>query len=329
MKSYRHRLFILPKPAFRVIALVASLLVFSGAVSMPATAQNTATFAGLYIGMDAEHLPPNFQPDRFAMNYSGILDGDYIEVTVLDGKIQGIEVTYLGKNSNLDQIYKPMTLGQAISRHSHGLPKEPVLARTVSRKDAPTGLGDIANSIMYYTGGSTSPGTQVQYVYYATPGAPFTRVNKSQLLSKLELSELRKEAPEADTKRRESVAVSSAQQYLKTNTRERALKIIESLADETLGSGRRVDSLIDNAQIWLEVDPSHPDAKQTFCDLRSFKVKFDNNFKSFWIAYTENRSLLNQNDREITVEPVEMRKSLDRRMRQVTAMGYDGTVLCM
>lgn len=295
--------------------------------AMTVNAEGSASFAGIQIGMDQTSLPSALRPDA-GMTYKGVLGGDYIEVSVSEGKVDMFQVRYFGKNSNLDLISKPITLRQAVARHSVNVPNMPVFAKSISPSGMPTGLADTANFIMYYTGGSVSPETQVQNVYYANPGAPFANVKKSQLLSEKEVAELQRPLTDTQSKSSGAVSVTSAKEYLKANTREAALDTIQRLVDETLGTGRRLDALIGHAEIWLGVDQRHPEAKQTFCDLSSYNVKFNNSYKSLFTAYAANRFLLSATDIEIIVEPAEMRKLIDRRMRQVSAMGYDST-LCL
>lgn len=296
--------------------------------AMTVNAKGFASFAGIKIGMDQANLPSALRPDAIGMTYKGVLGGDYIEVSISKGKVSGFQVTYFGKNLNLDLISKPITLRQAVARHSANVPNMPVFAKSLSRSGTPTGLADTANFIMYYTGGPTSPEAQVQNVYYANSDAPFANVKKSQLLSEMEVAELQRSSTDVQPNSSGAVSVASAKEYLKANTREAALDTIQRLVDATLGAGRRVDALIDHAEIWLGVDQRHPEAKQTFCDLLSYSVKFNNSYESLSTAYAANRSLLSATDIEIIVEPSEMKKSIDRRMRQVSAMGYDGT-LCL
>lgn len=297
--------------------------------SVMACAKEPASFAGIHNGMAEASLPSTLQPDAWKSTYRGIIDGDYLEVDVSQGKVSGFRVTYLGKNQNLDLITKPMKLREAVARHSAAVPRKPEFAKAVSRSGMPTELADTANIILYYTGGSTSPEAQVQYVGYANRGAPFANVRKSQRLSNLEAAELLSLEPVTPANVPASVSVAPAVEYLKASTREAAIKTHQRLIDETLGTGRRVDALIDQAEIWLSVDQRHPEAKQTFCDLLSYSVKFDKAFKSLATAYAANKSLLSTTDIEALIEPTEMRKAIDRRMWQVRAMGYDGAMCLM
>lgn len=306
-------------PRISVLLVMAML----GLVALPTRAQDAASFHNLRAGMSEASIPKGFT--KSYMFYDGVIDGDSLSLNVTKGFVDSIQVIYEGKSLDGKLISKQITLAQAVARHRTGAPLEPVLALARGNHDQPTGVVDTANRILYNTKGSSDPIAAVQRVFYFSKSV---KLNTSRLLNMVELNSLQQSALDAPFVKRVQTAsavtdASPATTNPPSATRAEALTLMEKDRDAALGSGRRVLALIDHAETWLTVDQEHPEAKKVFCDLKAYRLSFLTYMHTLLLTQKAYSSKLDEDDIFLLKEPLDMKKEIDSRMRQVSAMGYN------
>ena len=268
----------------------------------------------IHVGGSMANLP--FPCETDALFCEGKYDGQSVRVMADDGRILNIDVMYSSS---------PITLAQAIRLHSlqPGF-AAPIFGLATDRDEKTYGIADTANDIVYFTSGVAAIDT-VKMVSYLSPNAPVLATaarltlgeNESLLLHAARLAK-----PYSSSTAPVQPSGPADESAPKALNRKEAMDGVAERADKVIGSGRMVLALIGQVSTWYELDKDHPDATAKSQDLRTMNAKFE----SYWddlIGYAEaNKSLLR--DQDLEVIPLDMKKEVDSKMRQLKAMGFEG-----
>jgi hypothetical protein len=177
---------------------------------------------------------------------------------------------------------------------------------------------------VYFTSGVAAIDT-VKMVSYLSPNAPVLATAARLTLGEngsLLLHAARLAKPYSSSTAPVQPSGPADESAPKALNRKEAMDGVAERADKVIGSGRMVLALIGQVSTWYELDKDHPDATAKSQDLRTMNAKFE----SYWddlIGYAEaNKSLLR--DQDLEVIPLDMKKEVDSKMRQLKAMGFEG-----
>jgi hypothetical protein len=120
------------------------------AVLMPLGLSLAAEYRGIHVGQDAADLPQTLRGD--SVWREGYLQGTWVRIVLLNGKVYLLDVVYSGKISPDKVTSQKVTLAQAMKLHSlteQAAP--PQFGYAVDRAGKTYGLADLRNAIVYRT----------------------------------------------------------------------------------------------------------------------------------------------------------------------------------
>lgn len=300
----------------RVLALIVGMTVLQPFQVRGQTAEFKVGFKGISVGMPAERLPKTLKLGLIM--YEGVHEGDFFRVTVMEGKVSDFSVIYSEDNRNGRLVSKRITLARALAEHlsNRANPSELFAAR--GRDGTAWGVVDIRNHISFRTVGliARSPVLEVSYL---SASAPILTPRPSDKLPPNLVEQITQLAPD-DDEPSPAIIITPESRYTYAS-REAAVKALTEKADVALGTGRRVVALMDSAEIWLKVDSRHATAKQVFADLKTFHRNFTIAFDAMIAIYSLNKAKFKASDLAEFDEPLMLQKQIERRMRQLSAMG--------
>lgn len=279
-----------------------------------------ASYKGIRVGQNIADLPEQIRCE--AVYCEGKYKGNWIRVSELGGKVLMFDVVYVG--TSLDKeitVSQALPLAKAIRVHSLQPGLLPPVMGLAARVDDHRvyGVVDTANAISYYvTGPPTNPDSMVSEVSYLSPDAPVLR---AQLLPASQSSKLIATAQRASPDDTET-ATSSTNDLLTFSSAREAREKLEEQSDVVIGKGRKTLALIREVSTWYEVDENHPEAKEKGEQLRQCFSQFKREWGTLLRIYDNNKQRWRNSDLEKMDEPLSLDKEIDRKKRQLEAMGF-------
>lgn len=284
-------------------------------ISMISCVAYAADYKGMSVGMEEGNVPRTLVGD---MSRSGYYSGDYFNVTILDGKVLVVNIIYEGHKIKKK---KKISLEEAIKIHSIPNEEDPIFGFAINSIGVIYGLVDVSNAIVYELKAPSSNGGLVNSVSYVSEFSPVVDSGKLNLVS----SEL------ADNLIKKSKLFSSSTDNSKENyssiylfdDRELLSEKVLSLSLVCLGAGEKTIALIDGAEIWLKINPKHPDAISNFEDLKKFNKNFKENLDELLQIYVANQKILNKKDLRLIQNVMSINKNIKNKMIVLNAMGLN------
>jgi hypothetical protein len=276
-------------------------------------------YKSIRIGENIRDLPSQIHCE--SVFCEGKVDGAWIRVSELEGKVLNFEVIYVG--TSLDRattISQTLSLGKAVRLHSlrEGL-LPPVFGLATGAHDHVYGVVDTANAILYHVSGQpTNPDSMVSKVIYLSPDAP---VLQTGTLPKSEASKLIEAAQRVSAEEIET-PVSSTNNDLTFSSGREARQKFEGQSDVVIGKGKKTLALIRQVSNWYEVDEDHPEAKEKGEQLRQFLPQFRSEWDTLLRIYQNNKRHWEKSDVEGMEKLLALKKEIDSRIRQLEAMGF-------
>jgi hypothetical protein len=318
----KNKLLLIEKDLYmrRFVSLgIVCLLLFVVTPTIASETSNISGYKGIFIGQSEKDLPNTLK--KSWISYEGVHEDDFFLVSVSRAKVDRINVIYIGETPDGTLINKSITLVQALKAHTLFNASTLSLALARDLRGSVWGLVDLSGRITFKTAQPTSPHSLVAEVSYIKEDAPVLKVNPRDILTKEQMSILSSAANSVADASPSVTVIDSAKRYT-FSSREGSVRAITEQVDRVIGKGKRTLSLIKKAEIWLDVDERHPEAMETFQQLRKYHVEFIHDYAALMRMFELNQSRLLPNDLDLFSEPFSLSDDIERKMNQIRAMGF-------
>ena len=293
---------------------------FALLLAVPASGSGSPAdgFKGIYVGQREKDLPPGLTGSF--LKSSGVHQGDYFDLSVMDGVVTRFHVVYFGETFDRTQIVRQMTLCQALKAHSLSKAGDPLLGYARGRDGTRWGLADLRHKLAYETALPDDPNSFVTRVAYLADDAPVFDYGRDDLVPAATSNALLTAAA-ASKDTASPVTVLEPMERFGRSSREEAVRQITEQVDVAIGHGKRAVSLAARAEYWLNVDEDSQDAKDTFRQLKRFDRDLADDVDRLQWMVRANKDKLKDGDWLLLEEPMDLKKTMERKMTQLKAMG--------
>lgn len=281
---------------------------------VPANPQSR--FKGFYVGQPAAEVPPKLhEAGVFGTQYQG----DHLALMLLGGEVTLMQVTYAGKRDDGWLIQDPITLAQAIKKHSLSAAEPPRFALHDNDAGEIIGIRDLANEIIYEVDEVADPQARVKTVYYVSSD---TEGNTHEALTDAQHRRLL-DAAEVASLPRSLVEIVAPGKYVYASADE-ASRVVEQKANIVVGRAKRTLALTEQAESWLEIDDDHPEAREVFSKLKYFQSKMGDDLNEMALIASANEGKLSAQAEAAVDRAFALVDRAVARIEMVRAMGYSG-----